>query len=51
MLGVVGLSRSDRLEVLGWYASPDLSSRNLRVLKYEGTSGYDGAFANLATVE
>ena len=51
MLGVVGLTWADGFEVLGGYAAPDLASRDLRVLKYKGASGYDGAFANLTAVE
>jgi hypothetical protein len=51
MLGIVSLSWTDRLDVLGRYATPYFTSRNLRVLKYKGTSGYDRTFANLATNE
>jgi hypothetical protein len=51
MLGIVSLSWTDRLDVLGRYAPPYFTSGNLHVLKYEGTSGYDRTFANLATIE
>jgi len=51
MLGIVRLSWSDGLEVLGRYAAPDFASGNLGVLQHQGTSGHDGAFANLTAVE
>ena len=51
MLGIVSLAWTDGLDVLGWYAAPDFASGDLRVLEYEGTCGYDGAFAHLAAVE
>ncbi len=51
MLGVVRLAWADGLDVLGWYAAPDFACRDLRVLEYKGTCGYDGAFAHLATIE
>jgi hypothetical protein len=51
VLSVVSLAWADRLEVLGWDASPDFACRYLRVLEYEGSCGYDGAFAHLAAVE
>ena len=51
MFGVVGLTWAHGLEVLGWYAAPDFASGNLRVLKHQGSSGYDTSFANLAVVE
>ena len=51
VLGVVSLAWANRLEVLGWDASPDFACGDLRVLEYKGTCGYDGAFAHLAAVE
>ena len=51
MLGVVGLTWTDGFDVLGWYTAPDLTGRNLRVLKYQGAGGDDGPFAHLAVVE
>ena len=51
VLSVVSLAWTDGFEVLGWDAAPDLACRDFRVLEYESTCGYDGAFAHLATIE
>ena len=51
VLSVVSLAWTDGLEVFGWDAAPDLACGDLRVLEYEGTCGYDGAFAHLAAIE
>ena len=39
------------LEILGGYATPDLTSGDLRVLQHEGTGSHDTAFAHLTAVE
>lgn len=51
VLGIVSLAWTDGLEVFGWDTSPDFTCRDLRVLEYEGASGYDAAFAYLAAIE
>ncbi len=51
VLGIVSLARTDGLEVLGRYASPDFACRDLCVLEHEGASGYDAAFAHLTAIE
>ena len=51
VLGVVCLAWADGLEVLRRNSSPNLASRNFRVLKHEGTCCYDASFAHLAAVE
>ena len=51
VLGVVRLTWADGFDVFGWHTTPNLTSGNLRVLKYQGTSGYDGPFADLTVVK
>ena len=51
VLGIVSLAWTDGFDVFGWNASPDFTSRDLRVLEHKGASGYDGAFAHLTAIE
>ena len=51
VLGVVGLAWADGFEVFGGYAAPDFACRDFCILKHEGTSCHDRAFANLTTIE
>ena len=51
MLGVVGLTGTDGLQVLGGHTAPDFTGGNLGALQHQGTGGNDGAFAHLAVVE
>ena len=51
MFGIIGLAWAYGLDIFGRHATPNLASRNLGVLQYQGTCSHDGTFAYLATVE
>lgn len=51
MLGIVSLSRTGGLNVLGRNTTPNLVRRYLRILKHQGSCSYNRPFTHLATVE